>query len=68
MLEQLAHAVRRTHELQSHIDRQRERIKILNRAELNTYIAEMVLGQLEQSQTLYVTDSERLEAALEKLR
>src|SRR5687767_11283554 len=53
MLEHLAHAVRRTHELQSLINRQRERIKILNRAGLNTYTAELVLAQLEQSQMLY---------------
>jgi copper homeostasis protein CutC len=67
MLEHLAHAVRRTHELQSLINRQRERIKILNRAGLNTYTAELVLAQLEQSQTLYSADSTRLECALTKL-
>ena len=67
MLEQLAHAVRRAHELQVLVDRQRERIKILNRAGLKTQTAELVLAQLEQSQTLYVAENERLEAALEKL-
>lgn len=68
MLDQLAHSVRRAHELQWHIDRQRERIKILNRAGLNTYTAKLVLAQLEQSQTLYVAENERLEAALAKLK
>ena len=67
MLEQLAHAVRRTHELQVLANRQRERIKILNRAGLKTHTAELVLAQLERSQTLYVAENERLEAALEKL-
>ena len=67
MLEQLAHAVRRAHEVQALVDRQRERIKILKRAELNTLTAELVLTQLEQSQTLYAAEHERLEAALEKL-
>ena len=67
MLEHLAHAVRRTHELQALIHRQRERITILNRAGLNTQTAELVLAQLEQSQTLYVAENERLEVALEKL-
>ena len=68
MLDQLAHAVKRAHELEWHIDRQRERIKILNRAGLNTYTAKLVLTQLEQSQTLYVAENERLEAALAKLK
>ena len=67
MLEQLAHAVRRTHEVQVLVDRQRERIKILSRAGLNTRTAELVLAQLEQSQTSYAAENERLEAALEKL-
>ena len=67
MLEHLAHAVRRTHELQRLINRQRERIKILNRAGLNTRTAELVLAQLEQSQTLYSADCERLESTLSQL-
>ena len=67
MLEQLAHAVRRTQELDVLVNRQRERIKILNSERLNTQSAELVLAQLEQSQKLYVAESERLEAALEQL-
>jgi hypothetical protein len=67
MLEHLAHGVRRAHEVQVLVARQRERIKILKRAGLNTLTAELVLAQLEQSQTLYVAENERLEAALEKL-
>ena len=67
MLDQLAHSVRRAHELQWHIDCQRERIKILNRAGLNTYTAKLVLAQLEQSQALYFADCERLESTLSQL-
>jgi len=67
MLEQLAHSVRRAHEVQVLVDRQRERIRILKRAGLNTLTADLVLRQLEQSQTLYAAENERLETALENL-
>jgi len=67
MLEQLAHAVRRVHEVQELINRQRGRIRDLRRRGDDTQNAESVLAQLEQSQMLYASDTERLEANLEEL-
>ena len=67
MLEQLAHAVRRVHEVQELINRQRGRILDLCRRGHGTQNAESVLAQLEQSQMLYASDTERLEAKLEEL-
>jgi osmotically-inducible protein OsmY len=67
MLEQLAHAVRRVHEVQELINRQRGRIRDLRRRGHDTQNAESVLAQLEQSQMLYASDTERLEANLEEL-
>ena len=68
MLDQLAHAVRRTHELQQVISRQRTHIQVLRRDGYATFNEELVLAQLEESQTLYEADSTLLESELEKLR
>jgi hypothetical protein len=67
MLGQLAHAVRRTHELQQFISRQRAHIQVLRRGRYDTFNEELVLSQLEKSQKLYESDCERLEIELESL-
>jgi predicted nucleic acid-binding Zn-ribbon protein len=67
MLGQLAHAVRRTHELQQYIRRQRARLQRLRRDGQDIVNEELALAQLEQSQMSYKTESARLESKLEKL-
>jgi len=66
MLGQLAHAVRRAHELQQYINGQRAHIQVLRRGGHDTINEELVLAQLEESQTRYKTDSASLESELEK--
>ena len=68
MLGHLAHAVRRMHELQQYVRLQRAHIQVLRRGGHDTVNEELVLAQLEESQTRYETDSARLESELEKLK
>ena len=68
MLGQLAHAVRRTYELEHFMRRQRAQIQRLRRRGHDTVNEELVLAQLEDSQMRYKTDSARLESELEKLK
>ena len=67
ILSQLTHAVRRAHEMQQFISRQRAHIQGLRRAGHDTVNAKLVLAQLEKSQTRYETDSARLESELAAL-
>ncbi len=64
LLEQLADASERVDEVQEIIDRQRTRIRMLRQYGKEIAGAEMVLAQLEQSQTTFIAERDGLEALL----
>ena len=64
LLEQLADASERVDEVQEIIDRQCTRIQMLRQYGKEMEGAEVVSAQLEQSQTTFVAERDRLEALL----